>query len=94
MSEDFGANIITLTDEEGVEHEFEHLDTIEQNDKMYLAFVPAGIPDDSEEPVELVILRAETEGDEEVLVSIDDDAELDAVYNAFMEEAFEEDEDE
>ena len=56
MSEEYGADIVILTDEEGVDHEFEHLDTIELNSQIYMAFVPAGIPEDSEEPVELVLL--------------------------------------
>ena len=87
MNEEYGANIVSLTDEEGVEHEFEHLDTLELNDKLYLAFVEAGIPEDSEEPVELIILRADKdENGEEILSSIDDEEELQAVYEAFLEE--------
>ena len=87
MNEEYGANIVSLNDEEGVEHEFEHLDTLELNDKLYLAFVEAGIPDDSEEPVELIILRADKdENGEEILSSIDDEEELQAVYEAFLEE--------
>lgn len=87
MNEEYGANIVSLTDEEGVEHEFEHLDTLELNDNLYLAFVEAGIPDDSEEPVELIILRADKdENGEEILSSIDDEEELQAVYEAFLED--------
>ena len=87
MNEEYGANIVSLTDEEGVEHEFEHLDTLELNDKLYLAFVEAGIPDDSEEPVELILLRADKdENGEEILSSIDDEEELQAVYEAFLED--------
>ena len=87
MSEEYGANIVSLTDEEGVEHEFEHLDTIELNDKMYLAFVEAGISEDSEDPIELIILRADSdENGEEILSTIDDEAELEMVYNAFLED--------
>ena len=87
MNEEYGANIVSLTDEEGVEHEVEHLDTLELNDKLYLAFVEAGIPEDSEEPVELIILRADKdENGEEILSSIDDEEELQAVYEAFLEE--------
>ena len=95
MSEEYGANIVSMTDEEGNEHEFEHLDTIELNGNMYLAFVEAGIPDDSEEPVELVLLRADVdESGEEILSSIEDEAELELVYNAFLEEAENDEEDE
>lgn len=95
MNEDYGANIVVLTDDDGVDHEFEHLDTIEIEGKLYMAFVPAGIPDDSDEPVELMLLRADKdENGEDILSSIEDEGELDAVYQAFMEEAFEDDEEE
>ena len=94
MSEEYGANIVSMTDEEGNEQEFEHLDTIELNGKIYLAVVEAGIPDDSDEPVELVLLRADTdEHGDEILSTIDDEAELELVYNTFLEEA-EDDEEE
>ncbi len=93
MSEDFGANIVVLTDDDGVDHEFEHLDTVEIEGNIYMAFVPAGIPDDSEDPIELVILKADKdENGEDILSTIDDEAELEAVYQAFMEDAYEEDE--
>ncbi len=85
MNEEYGANIVSLTDEEGVEHEFEHLDTLELNGNLYLAFVEAGIPEDTE--VELIILRADVdENGEEILSSIDDEDELQAVYEAFLED--------
>ena len=94
MSEEYGANIVSMTDEEVNEQEFEQLDTIELNGKIYLAFVEAGIPDDSDEPVELVLLRADTdENGDEILSTIDDEAELELVYNTFLEEA-EDDEEE
>ena len=85
MNED--ANIVVMTDEEGNEHEFEHLDTIEMNSQVYLAFVPAGIPEDSEEPTELILLKLiKDENGEDILSTIDDETELQDVYNAFMEE--------
>lgn len=81
------ANIVVMTDEEGNEHEFEHLDTIEMNSQVYLAFVPAGIPEDSEEPTELILLKlVKDESGEDILSTIDDENELQDVYNAFMEE--------
>lgn len=40
MSEEYGANFITVTDEEGNEFELEHLDTIEFQGQTYLAFFP------------------------------------------------------
>ena len=40
MSEEYGANFITVTDDDGNEFELEHLDTIEYNGQTYLAFLP------------------------------------------------------
>lgn len=40
MNEDFSPEIITLIDDEGVEHIFEILDTIEYEDKEYYALYP------------------------------------------------------
>ena len=49
MSEDYGANFITLTDEDGNEYELEHLDTIEFNGHVYMAFFPVVETEDGEE---------------------------------------------
>ena len=48
MSEEYGANFITVTDEEGNEFELEHLDTIEFNGTTYMAFFPA-VSEDEED---------------------------------------------
>ena len=41
MSEEFGPDFITVTDEDGNEFELEHLDTLEYNGQTYMAFFPA-----------------------------------------------------
>ena len=93
MENKFGADIITLTDDENNEYEFEHIDTIELNSKMYLAFTEVGSSDDENSVAEIIILRLEKdENGEEILVTVDDDAELEAAYEAFMDEALNEDE--
>jgi len=84
MSEDFGSDFITLIDDDGTEVEMELLDTLEYEDNIYMAFVPADAEEGDEE-VEIVILKVEEENDEEILVSVDDEAELDRVYELFME---------
>jgi len=93
MSE-YGNDFVVLTDEEGVEQEFEHLDTLENNGITYMAFIPADVED--EEEAELVILKLLNEGtDDEVLATIDDETELEEIFGLFMErleeEGFEED---
>ena len=95
MSEEYGANFITVTDEEGNEFELEHLDTIEFQGQTYQAFFPAvqdGEEAQNEEEMGLVILKAIQENGEEILSTLDSDEEIDAVYNEFMKELFAEEE--
>ncbi len=81
---DYGNDFVVLTDEEGVEQEFEHLDTLENNGNTYMAFIPADSED--EEEAELVILKLLNEGtDDEVLATIDDELELEEIFGLFME---------
>ena len=90
MSEDYSANCITVTDEDGNEFELEHLDTLEYNGQTYLAFFPAVQEgeEEKEEELGLVILKAIQENGEEILSTLDSDEEIDAVYNEFMKELF------
>ncbi len=95
MSEEYSANFVTVTDEDGNELELEHLDTIEFNGTTYLSFFPA-VSEDQEENVEeemgLIILKVIQENGEDILSTLDSDEEMDAVYNEFMKELFEEEE--
>ncbi|MBR3561352.1 MAG: DUF1292 domain-containing protein [Oscillospiraceae bacterium] len=95
MSEDFGPNIVTVIDEEtGEEIELEFIDALEYNGTVYRAFFPMVEEDDedSEDEYGLIILKAETENGEEILVQIEDEDELNAVYDQFMEQFFEDEE--
>lgn len=101
MSElsEFTPDLYTLVDEDGVEQTFELIDAMEtEDDQRYFALVPyIENPEDSlESNDDLVILKAQMEGDEELLVSIDDDEEFERIGQMFMkriEEMFDEDED-
>ncbi len=93
MDNKFGADIITLTDDEGNEFEFEHIDTIELKGKMYLAFTETDENQNDENVSEIIILRLDKdENGEEVLSTVDDESELETAYEAFMEEAFDDSE--
>ena len=81
MSEQFGNDYVVLTDEDGNEVEFEHIDTVEVDGTMYMAFIPAELAVDEE--AEVVILKEED--GEEVLVSVDNDEEADRVFQIVME---------
>lgn len=83
MSEEFGNNIVTLTDEDGTELQFEHIDTLELDGQTYLAFIPAEIK--AEDEAEVVVLKVSDVDGEEMLISIDDEVELMNAYNAFMD---------
>lgn len=86
MSEVQSENIITLTDEDGGEHEFEVLEVLEVEEKTYAILQPTDTKDD-----EAIILRVEKdENDNEVLVNIEDDDEWDKVAEAYDTLLFEE----
>ena len=93
MSEEYGPDFITLTDDDGNEFELEHLGTLELNGTIYMSFVPADMDEDDED-FGLILLKVVEKVGEELLADIDDEAELDAVYEKFMEELFEDEEDE
>lgn len=76
-------NIILLTDDEGNEIEFEHIDTLELNDEIYMAFIPANLP--LEEDAEVVILKVIMDGDEEILATPETEEEINMVFNALMD---------
>lgn len=87
MDLDSGTDILTLVDEDGVEHEFEVVDTAQIEDESYVALVP--VFDSAEELLEdsgeLVILRVVEEDGEEFLEAIEDEAEFDKIGEFFME---------
>ena len=96
MSESFGPDFITITDEVGNEIELEFLDTLEYNGQTYMAFFPA-VEEDADEEGEdygLIILKVLEENGEEILSTLDSDEELNEVYDHFMEELFQDEGDE
>ena len=73
------SNILTLTDENGQDAEFEYLDCIDYNEKEYLVLIP-----NEEGADELVILEVEPVDEEnENYVAVQDEDILDAVYDIF-----------
>lgn len=91
MSEQYGNDFISITDDDGNEFELEHLDTIEYNGQMYMAFLPADMDEDHED-YGMIILKVIKENGEDILATVDDDTEMEAVYNTFMEQLFSEEE--
>lgn len=86
MNEEYGNDIVSVVDEDGVEHVFEELDRIETDNGRYVALTP--VFDDAEEIIEddgeLIILKVVEEDDGETyLEPIEDDAEFDEIGNLF-----------
>ena len=77
-------DLVILLDEDGEEVEFEHLDTFEFEESEYVVLLPAEDLDDDEEIDEVVILKVDYLNDEEeTFISIDDDVELNNVFEEF-----------
>lgn len=90
MSDEYGSDFITITDDEGKEYELEVLATLEVDDTEYLVLL---LEDESaEEDGNLVIMKRIVEDGEELLSTLDTDEEVDRIYDLFMEQVFSEDE--
>lgn len=90
MSEDFGGDFITIADEEGNEFELELVADLDYKDKQYKVFLPTDLDEDDPE-FGFIILRVEEEDGETVFGSVDDEAELNEVYDYYMENLFDDD---
>ena len=84
MSSEYGSDFLIITDDDGNEFELEHLDTVELDNNIYMAFLPADMDEDDED-FGLVILKVIEEENEDVLVSIDNEDELNKVFDHFIE---------
>ena len=79
MSEEFGPDFITVTDEDGNDIELELLDVLEHKGQTYMAFFPAVPEDETDEDSEdygMVILKSIHENGEELLSTLDSEEEL------------------
>ena len=84
-------DVISIIDEDGVEYELEILSTVTYRGAEYLALTPADAPEDAEE-VEVSILKSVTEDGEPLLVAVEDEEELEAVYGLLMDSLYEDEE--
>lgn len=74
-------SILTLTDENGQDVDFEYLDCLVYQGKEYLVLAPA-----EDESGEIVILEVQPVDEEnENYLAVEDEAVLDAVYGIFKE---------
>ena len=81
IPEEEESGILTLTDENGQDVDFEYLDCIEYQGKEYLVLMPA-----DEISTEIIILEVEpVEEENENYLSVSDENVLNAVYDIFKE---------
>ncbi len=74
-------NIVTLTDEDGNDVQFEFVDLIEYNEREFVVLLPC-----DDDAGEVVILELESTDDEnENYISVDDEETLNAVFEIFKE---------
>ena len=84
MQEEY-TNVITLTDSDGSDVDFEVLDIVPYNDHEYAVLLPVDDESDSPEAVILELLEAEEDNEEDMLQGVEDEEILNAVFNLFME---------
>ncbi len=77
-------SIVTMLDEDGNEHEFEHVDSFPFNGETYVVLIPTEAEVEAGEPDEVIFftLHTDSEGNE-TLTFVEDEAELDMVFEEF-----------
>lgn len=87
MSEEFNPDLVSVIDEDGVEHIFEELDRIETDNGRYVALLP--VYDEAEDIIdddgEIIILQVEEENGETFLAPIEDQKVFDEIVQIFEE---------
>ena len=91
MEDQYGSDFITIVDEDGTEYELEVLSSLEYNGETYMAVIPAGEKADEFE-LEVSILKSVEEDGESILCAIEDEQELQTVYDLIMDQIYEEEE--
>ena len=76
-------NIVVLTDQDGVDTQFEFLDVVEVDGQEYVVLLPVETADDGE----VVIFRIEGEGEDETYVGVETEEEAAKVFAIFKEKA-------
>ena len=84
MQEEY-TNVITLTESDGSDVDFEVLDIVPYKEHEYVVMLPVDDESDSPEAVILELLEAEEDNEEDMLQGVEDEEILNAVFNLFME---------
>ena len=91
MADNYGSDFFTIVDEDGTVFELEVLSSIEYNGSTFLAVVLAGA---EEADLEVSILKSVDEDGEPILCAVEDEIELETVYNLIMDQIYEEESEE
>ena len=84
---------VDLTDEEGNNFKLEIVGEVEYEGELYRVFLPTDMDEDDPD-YGFIILKSVMDGDEELLDSVDDEELLEKVYAIYMEEVFNDEEEE
>jgi uncharacterized protein YrzB (UPF0473 family) len=93
MADQYGSDYITIVDEDGEEFELEVLMSLEYNGSVYQAVIPA-VDAGEEVDLEVSILKNVEEDGEVILCAIEDEQELQTVYDLIMDALYEEEDEE
>ena len=84
--ENFGNDIISLVDEDGVESSYEMIDALEHEGMTYVALLPytSDAEEQLDEDYQVLILKMQPdENGVDILLSIDNEAEFNTVWALF-----------
>ena len=86
MQEDYQPDLVSLSDDEGNEYNFEVLDSFDENDTQYVAMTPYSDEGELDEEMDgsLVIMKVIEENGENYFVEIEDDDEYERIANEFV----------
>lgn len=90
MQDEYQPDLVTLSDDNGKEYNFEVLDAFEDGEIQYVALTPYNDGEKNENTVELeddgslVIMKVVPEGDDNIFLEIEDDDEYERVANEFV----------
>ena len=90
---EYQPDLFTLEDEDGNEETFELIDVEKEEDTTYYALIPQqSDPDNLEEDDYFVILKQDDNDPDGMLVSIEDESELDRLAEIFIQRLYADDE--
>jgi len=92
MSEEFGSDFITIVDDDGAEFELEVLDSMDYKGETFVAFLPANMDEDDPDYGIIILRSVIDDNGDELFESIDDDDELQDVYEHFTRILFDDEE--